>query len=158
MSNGKINFVLVIFLLMDLNVCVNSLAAQSKDLKTFKVVNFSLGGRVNENEANIAGMINIGIGTIFELEANLLFWPNILEDVVISGNLSLSHNIFITQLVIPFATIGLGMCLCPVPWLNYGYGIRTKLTESLGIRTEFHSWFCYDFEGNYILVGTSYYL
>jgi len=106
------------------------------------------------------GMISIsrystyGIG----LELNSVFMPIEDElDAIISGNFILSPPII--SKAIPFGTIGLGICIHGVPFFNFGGGIKIRLTDQLGIRTEYR----YYLESGYggigiILTGISFFV
>jgi hypothetical protein len=87
------------------------------------------------------------------LEASALIAP---EEILASGNLGLSFRI--GRLNIPFATIGLGICMHGVSIVNLGGGMmRMRPTDKVGIRMEYRYWRCGEAGVGSIFVGMSYF-
>ena len=108
----------VFFLTMLITLLFIGSAQATKEEAPKQTAEVSLNIGTFLNEVVIGGMISVGSSITNKLgvEASTLIAP---EDVVISGNLSLILPI---RRVIPFGTIGLGICIHGVPILNGGGG------------------------------------
>ena len=126
----KKQLISVILTIVMIFVCGNSLAAKSKGDKTLKgEISFIAGLYTGERE-DFSGMIIAGIRTsnVTSLEASIAILGSF--DMVYSTNLGL--NILTRKRVIPFATVGLGMCKHGLLYINLGGGIKIRVY--LGIR------------------------
>ena len=115
--------------------------------------NFNIGFPL-EGE-NVFGMVNISkylIDNYLAFEASAAIFTS---DIAISGNFSL--NLPVKTRFIPFATIGYGICIHFYRWLNYGGGIKVRLTDKLGLRTEYRHFSIADESGDWILCGIFYF-
>jgi len=99
-------------------------------------------------------MIIAGIGTrnVISFEASIVILSSF--DMAYSANLGL--NIFTGKKVIPFATVGLGMCKHGLLYMNLGGGIKIGLADDLGIRVECRGWISEDVGLITFLGGISY--
>ncbi len=107
-------------------------------------VGFGLGSLLTEGGCSIPVGTLTGVGyyvvpDLVELEGNV---ASACGDMVFSGNVS--FNIPTNQRVTPFGTIGLGIDNIAYPWLNVGGGIKVRLTDKIGIRTEYRQWLTTD--------------
>jgi hypothetical protein len=135
-------------------VCGDSLAAQSSGDKTIKGEISFIAGLYTARGEDFSGMIIVGIRTsnVINLEASIVILGSF--DMVYSANLGL--NILTRKRVIPFATVGLGMCKDGLGYLNLGGGIKIGLADDFGIRVECRGWIAEEVGLISVLGGISY--
>jgi hypothetical protein len=150
---GKKQLISVVLTIVMMFVCGNSLAAKSSANKTFKgEMSFIAGLYLEPYQKIFSGMAIAGKGNVISLEAGIVLLGSF--DMVFSANLG--FNIPFRKRVIPFATVGLGMCRHGLPYLNLGGGIKIGLTDKLGIRVECRRWISDDVDLISVLGGISY--
>jgi hypothetical protein len=134
----KKQLISVILIVVMIFVCGNSLAAQSSGDKTIKGEISFITGLYTRHEGAFSGMIIAGIRTsnVISLEASIVILGSF--DTVYSANLGL--NIPAGKRVIPFATVGVGMCKDGLLYVNLGGGIKIGLADDFGIRVESRGW------------------
>ena len=150
----KKQLISVVLTIVMIFVCGNSLAAKSSDDKTSKGEMSFIAGLYTARGEEFSGMaiVGIGMGNVISLEASIVMLGSF--DMVYSGNLGL--NIFARKRVIPFATVGLGVCNHGLPYMNLGGGIKIGLVDELGIRVECRGWLAEDVSIISVLGGISF--
>jgi hypothetical protein len=152
----KKQLISVVLTIVMLFVCGNSLAAKSSGDKTSKgEMSFIVGlYKGTDSWEEFSGMFIVGIRTsnVTSLEASIVLLGSF--DMAYSANLGL--NILTRKKVIPFATVGLGVCNHGLVYINLGGGIKIGLADELGIRVEGRGWIAEDVGVISVLGGLSF--
>ena len=118
----------------------NLLYAEGEDRGQKIEVGLGLGTLLEDTGCSspIVTLTNIGfyvVRDVIQIEANV---ASECGEIIFSGNVS--FNFPTKQRVTPFGTIGLGTCQHPWLFLNFGGGAKIRLTDRMGIRTEYRRW------------------